>query len=322
MDVDTRKQRERRILEMVYSDRSFDDLKESECPDFLVRHFPKSPYFGVEITELYHSETNARLDRISGYVLQLLDGEAFKHKDDRKTLNVTEVDILREDNSVRAKDVPAVIQEIPPPSECVRQVAERIASKAERLENSTADMSHMNLIIHDKTGLLRPIRKTDFYRIYFVPELVAALSETPFREVFLVTVIEDEQVYVRLKMLYLLAEAYLFNGVIVSQGLAEQLRPQVDNLELFASYFDSTVKSPVLVHRDTAGTEVIFGDSGIMVAKDNSVTVRLHSDYPIHPDAAPPQLQWEEILGTNFHDAMNEFRRTHTFSTEAVFPIK
>lgn len=321
MDVDTKKQRERRIFEMVYSNRSFDGIMANECPDFLVRQFPTSLCFGVEITEVYNSETDARLDRISGYVDQLLDGGGFKHKYDRKTLNITEVDIVREDNSIVASNIPAICQEVPPPSACAQQIAKRIRSKAERLQNAAAKMSHVNLIIQDNTGLLRSIRTANFYNNFFVPELISALAETPFREVFLVTALEDKQVYVGLKMLYLLAEAYLFNGVIVSQGFAKELPPHVDDIELFASYLASIVKSPVLIHRDTVGIEVIFGDSGIMFARHDTVTVRLHSDCPIHPDAARPHLQWKAILGIDFHDAMNEYRKTHTFCTAVAFPI-
>jgi len=321
MDVDIKKQRERRIFEMVYGNRSFDKIMANECPDFLVRQFPASPNFGVEITEVYNSETDARLDRISGYVNQLLDGGSFKHKNDRKTLNVTKVDIVRKDNSVVARNIPAIMQEVPPPSACAKQIAKRIRSKAERLQNAAPRMTHVNLIIQDKTGLLRSLRTAAFYNIFFVPELISALAETPFREVFLVTVLEDKQVYVGLKMLYLLAEAYLFNGAIVSQGFARELPPQADDIELFASYFASTVRSPVLIHRGAIGTEVIFGDSGILFQKHDTVTVRLHSDYPMHPSAVRPCLQWEAILGIGFHDAMNEYRKSHTFSTAAVFPI-
>jgi hypothetical protein len=86
---DLKKKKERRIFDLVYADRSFDEIKDFESPDFLVRSFPRTPYFGVEVTEQYLTETNARIDNISGYSGQLLDGGAFKHKDDRKVLDIT-----------------------------------------------------------------------------------------------------------------------------------------------------------------------------------------------------------------------------------------
>lgn len=319
MDGETKKQRERNIFNLIYGNALFTDVMDKECPDFLVRLSENSPCFGVEVTEFYHSETSARLDRISDYSLQLLDGGNVKHKDDRNALHV--VDIVKEDNSIHAKDVPAIIQRVPPLSECSRLVAQRILSKTQLIKNTTAEISHANLIIHDKTGLLRVIKIADFYRIYFSPELISALSITSFREVFLITDIEDQQVYARLKMLLLLASAYLFNDVIVSNGIAERMGADVDEVELFASYFASTVEGQVLVHHDKDGSEVIFGDSGLLIAQDGSITVRLHSDRPIYPSATPPVLPWKSLLGTDFHEIMTEYRKSSKFSSEAVFSV-
>ena len=69
-------------------------------------------------------------------------------------------------------------------------------------------------------------------------------------------------------------------------------------------------------------TEVIFGDSGILINNDNSVTVRLHSDYAISPNAVQPNIKWQSILGENFGEAIRNCRGANVFSTEAVFPVK
>ncbi len=321
MDGETKKQRERHIFNLVYGEALFADVTDKECPDFLVRLSENSPSFGVEVTEFYHSETGARLDRIPGYSYQLLDGGDVKHKDDRNALHVAKVDIVKEDNSIHEKDLSAIIQRVPSLSECSRLVAQRILSKTQQIKNTAAEISHVNLIIQDKTGLLRVTKSTDFYRIFFLPELISALSITSFREVFLITDIEDRQVYVRLKMLLLLSNAYLFNGAIVSNGIAERMGADVDDVELFASYFASTVEERVFVYHDKDGSEVIFGDTGLLIAQDGSITVRLHSDRPIRPSAAPPVLPWKSLLGTDFHEIMTEYRKSSTFSSEAVFSV-
>lgn len=322
INVNTKKQEERRVFDLVYAGRSFDEVRENENPDFLVRLFPGTPYFGVEVTEYYLTETNARIDNISGYTNQLLNGEDLKHKDDRKILTVSEIDIITNNDTVHAKDVPAIIQEMPPPSKCAYDVAQRISAKATRLKDSTAECSHTNLIINDKTGLLRTMNKENFYGIYFIPELIEAITTSPFREIFLVTFLQDEHIYAPLKMLHLLAELYFFNGVIVNGGYEKKIPPEIDDIELFAAYFNSTVSCSVLIHHDTTGMEVIFGDFGILIGNDNSVIVRMHSDYPIHSSAKPPSLEWQAILGDNFINSMKDYRKSNIFSTGAVFPVK
>ena len=322
LDANSKKQQERRIFDLIYSDRSFDEVKESENPDFLVRYFPNTSYFGVEVTEYYLTETNARIDNIADYTGELLNGNDFKHKDDRKVLNVTEIDLIDEDGIVQAKNVSAISQEMPPPSKCAYDVAERIISKAELLKTSQHNLSHTNLIIKDRTGLLRLFNKKNFYGIFFIPELIKAISTAPFREIFLVTILQNEHVYIPLKMLYLLAEAYLFNGVIIQNGYENKIPPDIDYVELFAAYLNSNVKYRVLIYRDANDTEVIFGDSGLLISPDNSVTVRLHLDYAINPNAVPPNIKWQRILGENFDEAMRDYRKSNVFSTEAVFPVK
>jgi len=183
-------------------------------------------------------------------------------------------------------------------------------------------LSHTNLIIEDKTGLLRLINKNNMYDIFFIPELIKAISAAPFREIFLITILQNEHVYIPLKMFHLIAEAYLFNGVIIQNGYDKIIPPEIDYVELFAAYLDSNVISEVLVHRDDSNTEVIFGDSGLLINPDNSVTVRMHLDYDIDPNAVPPNKKWQIILGDNFEEAMRDYRKSNGFSTGAVFPVK
>jgi hypothetical protein len=322
LDTNSKKQQERRIFDLVYADRSFDEVKESENPDFLVRFFPNTAYFGVEVTEYYLTETNARIDNIAGYTGELLNGNDFKHKDDRKVLNVTKIDFIDENGIVQAKNVSAIHQEMPPPNKCAYDVAERIIFKSELLITSQHNLSHTNLIINDRTGLLRLINKNNFYCFFFIPELIKAISTTPFREIFLVTILQNEHVYIPLKMLYLLAEAFLFNGLIIKNGYEKKIPPEIDYVELFAAYLNSNVKYMVLIYRDANDTEVIFGDSGLLISPDNSVTVRLHLDYAINPNAVPPKIKWQTILGENFDEAMRDYRKSNIFSTEVVFPVK
>jgi len=321
LETNSKKQQERRIFDLVYDDRSFDNVKASENPDFIVRYSPSSPYFGVEVTEYYLTETNARIDNIAGYTEELLSGKNFRHKDDVKILNVTEISLIDENDVVQAENIPAIMQEMPPPSKCAYGVAERIISKARLLKTCQQNLSHTNLIIEDKTGLLSLINKNNIYHVFFIPELIKAISAAPFREIFFITILQNEHVYMSLKMLHLITEAYLFNGVIIKNGYDKIIPPEIDYVELFAAYLDSNVISRVLIHRDADDTEVIFGDSGLLISPNNSVTIRLHLDYDIYPNSVPPNIKWQTILGDDFEEAMRDYRKSNSFSTEAVFPV-
>src|ERR1700687_1285338 len=93
----SKKVRERSILRLIYDGRSIAATSDSERPDFLLQCEAGAQSFGVEVAEFYHSQTAARLDRISGYSGDLLDHRSFRHKYDRKALSVDEVSIVNPD---------------------------------------------------------------------------------------------------------------------------------------------------------------------------------------------------------------------------------
>jgi hypothetical protein len=39
-------------------------------------------------------------------------------------------------------------------------------------------------------------------------------------------------------------------------------------------------------------------------------------------NARPTPLNWSDVLGNNFHEAMKDFRKRNTFVTELLFPVK
>ena len=59
-----KKDRERAILELVYDVARFDSVRDSESPDFELRYHNEEKYFGVEITEFYLCDSDARIKNI------------------------------------------------------------------------------------------------------------------------------------------------------------------------------------------------------------------------------------------------------------------
>jgi hypothetical protein len=169
-----KKLNERRLFDLVYGDRRLIEVRECENPDFLARHGCALPWFGVEVTEYFQSETDARIDRIPGYIASRLTGGNVRHKQDVGPLEVKKADIVRKG------------------------------------------------------------------------------------------------------------------------------RPHLAGI-------------PV--------TEVIFGDTGVLIDSSGSLNVRLHSDFPISSEAVIANADWESVLGLSFRDSIDEFRRNNTVLSEAAFPV-
>jgi hypothetical protein len=319
--ADAKKVRERRILDLIYADRSVVSIIPSERPDFIIGH-PNRTTFGVEITEFYNSETDARMERIPDYNSELLGGSDFRHRDDARRITLSKVDILTANNEVFASQIDSIIQKLPSLFECSGNLAAIVRGKAEKLAEPQVALSHVNLIVHDRTRVLGHMLREDFFHLYFLSELRATIAASPFREVFFLTKMKDESGFIPLKMLLLMAEAFFFNAIYTSRiGEMQHLQP-VNEFELFASYLAGKVHGLVLFREAEDGPEVIFGDSGFLVAPDRSPTIRFYQDGTYPDDARPPNLELASQLGKEFMAALAEHWTSNTFVTPLLFPTK
>jgi hypothetical protein len=320
MNAADKKAREREILDLVYAPRR-PTVADDERPDFLVSVSGPANAFGVEVAEFYTSESAARLKRIPDYVLDLLDGKDVRHKADRRRFSVEKFDVLDEHDNVTAAGIPGVLLRLPNLSECACMVAGIIGDKSRKLRHGRADLRHTNLIICDRSGLLRTHKRADFFPLYFLPKMRAALCESPFREVYFVTVIEEKRSFIPLNMLLLLSEAYFFDGLLVHRQ-DPALKSVAKMMGLFGAYLQATVAGEVKVRNEQDGTEVIYGDTGLLIAGDGPVAARMYMDSPFPAAASLVSREVADEAKARFDDAMAAFRASNTFVTELCFPIE
>ncbi len=205
-----RKDRERAILELVYDLDHFAAVWESEKPDFKLRHQNEEEFFGVEITEFYLFESDARIKSIPGYLSELFAGGKPRHRDDVDSLKVTKARLRRAGES-EDELIDVIKRELPEVPACVRMIAAAIEQKDQKLMSYESGLNHVNLIMLDHGHRLMTLSPEYFYSFFFTPDLCATLARTGFREIFFVTVFKEQgRVYIPLKLLYLLSHFYMF----------------------------------------------------------------------------------------------------------------
>jgi hypothetical protein len=84
---------ERRIFDQVYGKTPGWTVRPHESPDFLCRR-SDIVILGVEVTEYFHSESDARLQRIPGYAKELLGVRRYRHSNDKNSLRVEKITYL------------------------------------------------------------------------------------------------------------------------------------------------------------------------------------------------------------------------------------
>jgi hypothetical protein len=145
--MDTKKNKERTIFDLVYSGRAFDSVTPTEEPDFTVKNADGE--FGVEITEFYSSQSEARIKNIPEYFQEILEGKKYRHKDDIVPLDVAEITVQPGDNRRPSFNVKGIARRLPSIDEYVKKIAELIEHKNKRFQTYISGLHHVNLVIFD-----------------------------------------------------------------------------------------------------------------------------------------------------------------------------
>jgi hypothetical protein len=171
------------ILEMAYDVDRFAQVVPRERPDFAVIQHGVDQPFGVEVTQVFESESHARINLLHGYVHRLWSGGTHLHKQDVNVLKPVRVEIKDADGNIKHSDVPAIITQPPTIGEFLASLAARIRVKSERGYDE-GSFSHLNLVILDWYHL--EFNASEYLtNRFFNDDVRTALRESPFREVLL-----------------------------------------------------------------------------------------------------------------------------------------
>ena len=113
--------------------------------------------FGVEVTEFFLTESDARLERIGSYACDLIAGGDYRHKDDPKEIKVQEV-IYRSASTGQEIPLKAIGRPIPLHREGVSSLLTKIADKNGKFPRYRQRVECVDLVVNDVNrccGLIR-----------------------------------------------------------------------------------------------------------------------------------------------------------------------
>jgi len=318
------KEKERAILNLVYSTDQYEKLVDSECPDFRIRKKGQAVEFGVEVTEFYFSESSARVQNIHSYVNELIEEGLYRHRDDKTSLPGCEATVSRDGEPDRR--IQCIYQSVPGVDEYALLVAEVISRKSEKLKSYAQDLTHVNLIIFDTEHRLSKIAAEDFARYFLTPDIIAALRKTGFREVYFVTRLENERwVYIPLKLVLLLSEIYVFDYILSTYYL-DLLDDIASEVALFAQYLKSNQMGEVYILGKGDESEVIWNGYGLHITNYKQFKQpRIHdyADFSIPNDSYPVTLEIDSPVAENkFKERLNSFLDHHVFICGVVYDVE
>ena len=306
-----KEEREWAILRTVYKENEFEWVTHQDVPDFELRHRGSTAEFGVEVTELYETESHARARSHPTYIGNLLAGGPHMHKDDMKVFEVSKASISDPDGNLKSGNVPAILRESPSQAEHSKAIAELVRRKNDRADEYLESLNHVNLIIMDWYELGHAPTGEYSTKDFLVPDLRSALLEARFREIFLVMTQSDgRQVYRPLQMLLVLESYFLFIKALQSFDSDEQPCDLDDVVPLFVHTAREAGMSMELASSSEEGlTCAIHRGVGISQTPEGIRVLDFHDHDP--PSAGPLTLPRLSVPG------MAAFKRHHKDFVEA-----
>jgi hypothetical protein len=318
-----KKRKERVIFEMVYDESAFSFVHQQESPDIVLAYRSVPAPFGVEITELYYSESEARLHNLPSYAQEILDGKPHRHRKDIELLQVSRATLLSSEGIVKARDLPIIIREMPLPQAYSEILAQIISDKGRRSTIYQSGLRHVNLIIMDRENRYRQNPPEEIFSIICTPTLLDVLAQTEFREVFLVTKAKPERrIYIPLKCTLLLSELYYFNAARCAFDLEAQPRFVDSELQLFAQFANATRGIPVrLTSSPEFGLFATLGNTSVRVSQGGKVDIFDHADFPA-PPPCQENAQTPSPLDNRFIEFYSSYRANHVFVANLFSDIR
>ena len=314
-------ERERAGLDQVYRANEFEWLHHGDRPDFVLRHRGADAAFGVEVTELYETEADARAQLYPAYIGDLLAGGSHMHKHDTSVLKVEKVQLQDKDGNLKAADLPAIIRQLPSADQHARAIADLLRRKAEQARGYREDLSHVNLLIVDRLGAQR--RRGDTYSTneLLVADLKEALVASPFREVFLASMDDDWRVYRPLQMLFLIESFELFMGAVAAFESSAAVPKLADVLPLFV-HTVKTMGTELRLGRYANDSEcAVYRGCGVRLGPDN-VRVLDFADRDVPPAVPAPAPVWPAELISAFMEHHAHYVEANVFTVGLAIPTR
>lgn len=210
---------ERQIFDYVYGRRhEWKTIVEAEEPDFLCAK--ENTLIGVEITELFLDQSDARLRRVDGYSLKLLNGGNFLHKSDKENIKIDKIKYFQNgDPGCPGIELSAIIQRVPHLTKKASLLSATIAAKEKKIKNYLKSCSAVDLIINDASALFM----FDKYENMIIPLFNYIdrnlIANSGFREIYLITRNTDNiKIKVPLKLNMFAQDVTIIEKLLVEWG--------------------------------------------------------------------------------------------------------
>jgi hypothetical protein len=313
--VCNKKNNERKILNLIYKDSEY-EIHPSEEPDFLLIDKEHGYSFGVEITEFYINDSNARLRNIPHYGDDIITKGKYRHKKDIKELEVQELTITSSSNPQKVGVTEGVIMlPVLDVETYVQGIINRVVDKNDKI--SHYKVSPVNLIILDTEKIFNndSIYREEIYELLFTEKLKAHLINSNFREIYLITEVErGKPIYIPLKMVYLITETRLLLDFIGDKYPELHILSPKEFLIISSHYLISRGVDNLYYKGTDDEMQIIYTNYGISLT-DKGFLINDYYNCTLSKSFTPVNFsEYQDIISESFESDIQIFMKENTLA--------
>lgn len=317
----TRREREQLVLRMIFDVGTFVDVQHRDRPDFALELGTEHPV-GVEVTELYESQSHARIVNNPDYPSRLMAGQPHMHKDDVNTLKVVRTSITGPDGGLKHKDLPAILTEQPSDAQYSAALAETIRAKNERFPRYAGGFCHIDLVVLDHHWSQLRLGEEYASDAVLTDDVRPVLLASPFREVFLISKFKDGRGYRPLRLLYLLEQFKFYLSALVQHEEVEDTDKQadVDDVVTAFSYVMRHKGVPVRCTRIRQELCAVYGSAAVTLLP-TGINVYDLGGQAWFSEVALPRCPLSPNELVEQVEQLDELADTHAFTCGVAFRV-
>lgn len=292
MIYDMDKPAELELFHYIYGRGKDWDVISFESPDFLCNR-DSSTVLGVEVTELWHNESDARLKNLEGYAFDLLDSGKYRHKDDKSNIKVDVVKYMPKGEEDKAKEINAIIHEMPGFKERVSLLEGAIKSKEDKASAYMRTCPVVDLIIEDASSLFWFEKYENIFHPISGFVNRSSVINSPFREIFVITKTkENKKVYISLKLNLFAEDIAIFEKFVVDSEHFHDSEEIARAFKVILYCLRSSSYGNLRTHTEDNGFGIIVG-CHLYLYTGNGKHIR---DYSTMPERLVPGDRIKDIL--------------------------
>lgn len=268
---------ERSTLELVYDPVAF-EIVHDDSPDFRLSRPGKAP-FGVEVTDVFIDDSQARMLFVEGYMESLWKGGRHIHRDDVVNLEVAELEVTDPTGEREPRKIQGIVRTNPTRDDHYERIAEVLERKNAAFRLYERELGHTNLVIADHfpttSGIEKEFRSADI----LLPRLREALRTSPFRSVKLISHVGyEDSVYYELDLMWLWEGFMVYLEAILNTYGAPH---EVEEQDVAVLYSEATRQRgwPVALSWDSGRPFAAGGDFGIALVEDSGIVIHDYDDW-------------------------------------------